>query len=60
MGPAGTQRTQVRQATMARCAAYVTAALHRIDTQSGGWLALPPLAGLPRRHRAREFTLSRR
>jgi hypothetical protein len=60
MGAPRTQRTQVRQAAMARCAAYVTAALHRIDTASGGWLALPPLAGLPRRHRAREFILSRR
>jgi len=60
MGVAGQQRTQVRQAAMARCADYVKAALHRIDTAAGGLLALPPLAGLPRRHRAREFTLSRR
>jgi hypothetical protein len=50
----------VREGTLRHCAARVKAALHRIDTAGGGWLALPPLAGLPRRHRAREFSLSRR
>jgi hypothetical protein len=50
----------VRQAMLRHCAARVSAALHKIDTPAGGWLAVPPLGGLPRRHRAREFILSRR